>query len=346
MKVCLIDADSKIPNIPLMKLSTYHKQRGDEVELFKAKLPYFPSRKKKDFYAPEGFDKHYCSTVFTGNVGHIHGDNIEFGGTGFSLNKDLSEEVNKCEKDYSIYPNGRYALGFLTRGCIRNCSFCFVPKKEGVIRLDESIDEIINPNFKQVMFLDNNFLAHADHKHIMRELISRKISCRFNQGLDIRLIDEENSDLLRRLHTWNRSIFAFDDWSYLPLIEKKWPLLSWGHADTKGTQQSVFVFFAYVNADMEISNIVNRLNWLYEHKVFPYVMRDINCWGSENEDFYADLCGWCNAYRMYCFPGQNFREYLEMYGTSTKRILRSEFLYYGKNEIDVSIADWRRRCPA
>lgn len=51
MKVCLVDVDSKIPNLALMKISTWHKAQGDTVEF------YSPLFSKPDLiYASKIFD--------------------------------------------------------------------------------------------------------------------------------------------------------------------------------------------------------------------------------------------------------------------------------------------------
>lgn len=46
----LIDVDSKIPNLALMKISSYYKSLGEQVEFVQAGVNY---------------DKIYASTVFT-----------------------------------------------------------------------------------------------------------------------------------------------------------------------------------------------------------------------------------------------------------------------------------------
>ena len=51
-RVCLIDVDSKIPNVALMKVSAWHKVNGDEV-----KLGYDPLLDRPDIcYASKMFD--------------------------------------------------------------------------------------------------------------------------------------------------------------------------------------------------------------------------------------------------------------------------------------------------
>ena len=287
MKVCLIDADSVIPNLALMKISTYHKNKGDTVELFKANLPYFPNRKKRAFYKPFGYDKYYCSVVFDNNRRFISGKDIIFGGTGYDLTTNLPEEIKDLDPDYSLYPDNKISYGFLTRGCIRKCKFCVVPEKEGMIHQVNTIDNIVK--HKVVKFLDNNFLALPNHKEILQELVDKKIKFQFSQGLDIRLLDEESSLLLSKANLKDGSCtFAFDDWSYLKLIEKKLPLLHW-------RKLHKIKFYVYASPGMELSNIINRIEWIRHFEFKPYLMRDITCWSSKYHDFFIDLASYCNS---------------------------------------------------
>lgn len=322
MKVCLIDADSKIPNIPLMKLSTFHKSKGDEVSIFKANLPYYPTRKKKAFLKPEGFDKYYCSVVFDGNKEYIQGDGINFGGTGYDLETTLPDYIEQLEPDYSLYQENDTSYGFISRGCIRKCYFCIVHKKEGGIKQVADIDSIVRHG--KVKFLDNNFLALPNHKELLRELIAKNIKCQFNQGLDIRLVDEENSELLSRLNYLNEYIFAFDDWSYLQQIERKLELMKW-RKDWR------FKFFVYCHPDMELSNIINRIEYLKGIKCLPYLMRNIVCWQSLLNDFYVDLASWCNQPNL--IKKMEFDVFMEKrHKKNFPRINRCTELYYSNKE--------------
>lgn len=259
MKILLIDADSKIPNISLMKLSTYHKNKGDDVELKCLNLPYYPNRKKEKFYVLQQYDKIYCSVVFEGNLEYVIGKNIVFGGTGVDLTTVLPNEIEQLDCDYSIYPDNDTSYGFLSRGCIRNCSFCKVPQKEGYIHQVNNITDIVR--HKRTKFLDNNILALSNHKEILQQLIDLKIKCQFNQGLDIRLIDEENSRLLSQLNYWGGYSFAFDNIRYKEKIKEKLKLLSW-------RKPFQLRFFVYVHPDMTISETVERIEWLRKKSVF------------------------------------------------------------------------------
>lgn len=286
MNVLLLDADSTIPNLALMKLSSYHKNKGDKVELRRLNLPYSPHRKKQIFFIDtHEYDKTYCSIIFDTNNGFIVGNDIIFGGTGFSIDISLPEEIEACEPDYSIYPENDTSYGFMTRGCIRNCYFCKVPAKEGGIRLVSEPEDIIR--HKRVKFLDNNIFAYKDHKRLFSKLLEINVLVQFNQGLDIRLLDEENSNLLGKLRWIQNRHFAFDNIKHMNLIEKKLELMPW-RKDFRTT------FFVYVNPNMPLSDTIRRIKWLKEQKCLPYVMRDVSCYDSPYNKFYTDLASWCN----------------------------------------------------
>jgi len=124
MKVLLVDFDSKIPNLALMKLSAWHKQKGDLVGF--------------DIQDP---DQVYVSVVFSKNKSQAAGlttmfpnSMISFGGPGWDLQNFLPEEIEKIKPDYDLYPS-EYSQGYTTRGCIRKCPFCgwkFPPVKRKV----------------------------------------------------------------------------------------------------------------------------------------------------------------------------------------------------------------------
>lgn len=315
MKVLLIDADSTIPNIALMKLSAWHKSLGDEVELVRANLPYYPNKKKAPFTAGSA-DKTYCSVIFEGNADYIIGNNIIFGGTGFDLSTKLPDVVEEFDSDYSIYPDNNISYGFITRGCIRNCSFCKVPKKEGYIHKVADVDDIVR--HKKVKFLDNNILSLPEHKEILAEIVQKKIKCQFNQGLDIRLLDSENSILLSKINYLDEYIFAFDNWKHKTVIEKKMAFISW-------RKPYRVKFFVYIHPEMPLAETVKRIVWLKENQCLPYIMRDISCWQSENSDFFVDLAAYCNQVNL--FRKMEFAVFLEKRHKNKERIEKSKRLW-------------------
>ena len=317
LKILLIDADSTIPNIALMKISTHQKNIRNDVKLICCNIPYYPNRKKNIFNIPKGYDEIYCSVVFEGNAKYIVGEDIIFGGIGFDLTTTLPTEIEKLECDYSLYPNNDMSYGFISRGCIRNCNFCKVPAKEGWIHQVNNVSDIIK--HKKVRFLDNNFLALPNHKEILQELVLSKTKLEFYQGLDIRLLDAENSYLLSQLNYLGEYVFAFDNWNYRKIIEEKLKLLTW-------RKQYQIKFFVYISPQMALSETIKRIEYLKRKGCLPYIMRDISCWDSKYPEFYIDIAAYCN--QVHCFKKMNFSQFLKKRHIKKDRIKFSELLYY------------------
>lgn len=331
MKILLVDVDSTIPNLALMKLSSYHKSLGDEVELLVLGISYYPDQRTKRTVGIDGFDKVYVSVIFKGSIDFVEFDmfsdvgKVVFGGTGIDIKSSLPPEVESAELDYSIYPENDTAYGFISRGCNRKCYFCVVPTKEGRIRQVETDLEKIISNFKKVKFMDNNFLQLPNHLEILEWLAERKIKCQFNQGLDVRLITAENSVALSKLNYMGEYIFAFDDWKYRRFIERQMLLLKW--IRPWGAK-----FFVYVHPDMELSETVRRIEFLRERELLPYVMRDSACWGSTNSDFYVDIAAYANQPAI--FKKMDFDGFLaKRHPSNEKRVSASSTLYYGALEV-------------
>lgn len=196
MNVNLIDLDSKLPNIALMKLSQFYKQTGDAINFMKGAQQSMNLFSKKT-------DLTFVSCIFpwnrekAKNTAKQSSGDVFIGGTGISLHSVLPIEVENCGLDYSIYPEIDYAIGFISRGCIRKCQFCVVPKKEGKIRRISTAEEVVGDK-KSVLFLDNNFLALSDYQSDLKFLAKKKILTDFNQGLDARLVNDESAYLLSK----------------------------------------------------------------------------------------------------------------------------------------------------
>lgn len=309
-RILLIDADSTIPNLALMKLSSYYKAKGYEIRIQQLHLPYFPNRKKSHFsIITEKYEKVYCSVIFEKNKEYIHGENIIFGGTGVDLETKLKDEIENMHPDYSIYPYNDTSYGFITRGCIRNCYFCKVPKKEGKIHKVAEVEDIIR--HKKVKFMDNNILGYEKHLYELNKISEIGIKCQFNQGLDIRLVNKENSEALSKLNYWKEYIFAFDDWKYKKILDKKLSLLHW-------VKDWRLKFFVYIHPNMELQETILRIKYLKERKCLPYIMRDISCWYSQYHGFYVDLAAWCN--QVHIFKTMNFEEFLNKRHKNINRI--------------------------
>lgn len=225
MRIALHDADStNFPNLALMKLSAWHKARGDHVERF---MPLDRS----------AYDVVYSSSVFIGKPAFTDlPDNALRGGTGYGLFENLPDHIEHICPDYSLYrflldrknrnrkkPEPEYSLGFLTRGCPNNCPWCIVPRKEGQIRAHADIEEFCR--HKYVVLMDNNVLA-CDHGIDQIEKMARLgLRVDFNQGLDARLIDEPIARRLGALKWFKPLRLACDRKAQMPAVEKAVKLL-------------------------------------------------------------------------------------------------------------------------
>lgn len=210
MKIGLIDVDghSGFPNLALMRLSAWHKLRGDSVEWWNGFCHYERVYMSKVFtFSPD------ISTV-------ISADETICGGTGYKDYGSLPEEVEKTQPDYSIYPETDYAIGFLTRGCCRNCPWCIVPKKEGQIRPADTWTDIKRADSRKIIFMDNNVLASEHGLQQIDAMRGQEVWVDFNQGLDARLITPETARLLAGLR-WIRFVrLSCDTSEMLPVIEQ------------------------------------------------------------------------------------------------------------------------------
>lgn len=195
MRVGLIDVDGhNFPNLPLMKISAYHKSRGDSVEWYE---PLFSGH----------MDKVYMSKVFTFTPDYpycINADEIIKGGTGYSYpdgGEELPEEIEHIYPDYQLYKDAfpDTAYGFLTRGCPRGCDFCIVGKKEGrCARKVADLSEFWNGQ-KNIVLLDANMFACKEWKDLSAQLIESGAWVDFSQGCDIRLMTDEKAEHIKRM---------------------------------------------------------------------------------------------------------------------------------------------------
>lgn len=290
-RVLIVDVDSTIPNIACMRLYRYYTSIGWGVDFIRLGISIYDKQKPIEIDNSK-YDLTFASTIFKGTIDNVlfkKMSNLDIGGTGSNnISKKLPKEIELCECDYSIYPGNDTSYGFISRGCIRNCGFCLVREKEGSLRQVAKISDIVK--HKKVKFLDNNFLALPNHEELLKELIGKKIRCQFNQGLDIRLVDDTNAKLLSELNYMGEYIFAFDSLALEPIINKKLDILKqFIPKDWK------IKFFIYCHPDMDIaSDVYHRILWCKENKVLPYFMRHQDCWKSENVRTYNDFSAWCN----------------------------------------------------
>jgi hypothetical protein len=289
MKIGLIDVDGhNYPNLPLMKISAWHKQNGDSVEWYD---PLFS----------EEMDVVYMSKVFSFSEDYpypIRAKNIVKGGSGYCielidgreyfnkrLDKTLPDDVEHIYPDYSLYlkeeefedENGTYlkltgptldtAYGFLTRGCPRGCHFCHVEAKEG--RASRKVADLSEfwRGQKNIVLCDPNILACKQWKDLLQQLIDSKAWVDFNQGLDIRLMTEEKAEMIKQIKTKNIH-FAWDRYEDKDKILPKFKMFK------EITQINYRKLGVYVlcNFDTTLDQDLERIYTLRDLGYNPYVM--------------------------------------------------------------------------
>lgn len=329
MKVAILDIDSKIPNLALMKIAAYHHAAWDRYDFFKFNYSAYPrkSKPKTIVFDGTGYDIVYASIIFTTNQDCLevkNCPNVVIGGSGYDLKKELPSEIAELPPRYSLYE--KYGIdsgfGFITRGCIRNCYFCFVPKKEGKLKFNCDFDIIADTKFDRIELMDNNILAYPNHKEQFRKIIKSGKQVSFNQGLDIRLIDDENSELLSKMRYKGEYTFAFDDVKSRPVIEERYEVVKrYIQADWKVR------FFIYCHpTETTMRDIKERILWCRDNKALPYIMRDFACYTDKHSDFYTDLASWCNQPGI--FKNMTFRQFLRKRVNTRKREATSNAIYY------------------
>lgn len=259
MRIGLVDVDGhNFPNLCLMKLSAWHKAQGDDVEFAIPLMPYdriYMARVFDDTYTHDDLTAYQC-------------DEIIKGGTGYGLEKTLPNDIEQMFPDYSLYGITDTAYGFLTRGCPRHCPFCIVGDKEGLVsRKVANLSQFWNGQ-KNIKLLDPNILASADHMDLLEQLGNSKALVDFTQGLDARMLTDENIAVLKRIRI-KRIHFAWDNPKdktvpkALEMFSEKYGL------NPKAHNVVVYLLTNYWSTHQQD---LERVQWLREHFFVPYVM--------------------------------------------------------------------------
>lgn len=371
MKIAIIDADllgrkkHRFPNLACEKISGFHKELGDNVEL------------KLDYNNLDLYDKVYISKVFTDTECPINDENkpenVEIGGTGFYFDKapNLPYEIEHHMPDYHLYDSwiqsevkrkemeceqtGKvfnksnfmvqfkeytdYSIGFLTRGCFRKCPFCVNQKYDHVFE-HSSLSEFHDHTRKKICLLDDNFLGCPGWKTMLEELIETNKPFKFKQGLDERLLTDERCNMLFSSKYDGDYTFAFDNISDYDLIHKKLGMIR-GNASLKKNSIKFYVLVGFESTDhIDIENAFKRIELLFRYKCLPYIMRYQNKnetpWkDSKYRSLYVTLARWANqpsivkkmSFRQFCEANQALHKTEGTYCSSYQAMLDFEKEY-------------------
>lgn len=262
-RIGIIQIDGKIPNMALMKIAGYHERLGDHVEWYEGLL------------FSEQYDKIYASKLFSFSPTPQLPENAIIGGTGIDFYNRLPKEIEGSTPSYSLYPKCNYHLGFTMKGCRFNCKFCCVPKKEGRPYIYNDIDQIlINPNGgNRLMLLDNDFFGGDNWKNNLLRIIELNLKVCFVQGLNIRIITDEQAALLSKCNYQNSKFnqkyltFAWDKFNDGKIVKA-----GIDRCVKAGIPTSHMQFFVLIGFDSTHDQDMERVMTLRELGCFPFVM--------------------------------------------------------------------------
>lgn len=244
-----------------MKLSAWHKVRGDTVEWW---------------WGWGRYDRVYMSKVFDDTYSldfeePLNAAEIIKGGTGYGLDNRLPDEVEHIYPDYSLYPalTRDIAYGFLTRGCPRACHFCVVAAKEG--RKSVKVADLSEwwGRQRNIKLLDPNLLACREHMDLLDQLADSGAWVDITQGLDARLLTEDNIAALNRVKV-SELHFAWDYMAESKAVLRG--LRLYAEKATRRPHGQYATVYTLVNYDTTLEENLFRIYTLRDMGYDPYVM--------------------------------------------------------------------------
>lgn len=199
--------------IGLLKIGSYHQERGDRVQLVRGHLPKKEIKIRPDVIKITSIFSYWSE--FVGKAVHYYRSlfphaRIEVGGIFASLMPDKCKELTGCDAvavglyragaaedvriNYSLLPEAvDYQIIHASRGCTRRCIFCGVWKIEPECSYKGSIIREIESNW--LVFYDNNLLANPYIEDIFNELSSfkfhgKQVYSESQSGIDGRLLQK------------------------------------------------------------------------------------------------------------------------------------------------------------
>ena len=264
--IALYNLEPQVVNSAMMRVSSYHKNKGDQVELY-------------NHLEHNNYEKIYAFSLFQFTSKSMVTNKMICGGTGFDLTTKLSKQIEEQDYDWSLYPNCDFSLVWFSTGCIRNCPFCVVRKKEGLIK--SVIPKNLNPNGKYIKIQDNNFFANPKWKDAIEQLKEWKQPIEFAGGLDIRLMTKEMAEAINSFKMFKQIKFAWDN-PKEDLLPKFKEVIQW----IKPYKIACYVLIGFWSSPEED---LYRIEELRKLKIDPFVMPY-----NKEDRYQRDFARWVN----------------------------------------------------
>ena len=286
MNIGLLAVDSTYPNLALMKISSWHKEQGDNVEWYNPFDQYDIVYMSKIFSFTEDYGQYMTNTK-----------HIRKGGTGYDLYATLSEEMEFVKPDYSIYPSidNRTAYGFLTRGCPNKCKWCVVPRKEGNIKPYMDVDDIAVNGRTNLILMDNNVLACDYGLKQIEKIIERKYRVDFNQALDARLVTDDLAKLLAKVRWLNQIRFGCDTPKQIEECERAMKMI-----DGYRGKPASYLMYTIINEDFDESfRRLNHWRTFKRVRIVAQPFRDVDNPSQVIPQWQKDMARWAMRREIY-----------------------------------------------
>lgn len=274
-RVGLIQTDGVMPNLALMKMHRWAREQGRD--------PVFVDLSTLEI------DQWFASKIF-------------IGGSGYDLRAKLPDDIEELTPDYDAF-NLDHSVVFTSRGCVRNCDFCIVREKEGAIAEVENWQKDIQHS--KVIVVDNNLLASPLCEEKLWYFIDNDIKVCFNQGLDIRLINERNAAMLSmvkyyELHFVKRRLyFAFDNIKLADTFKDRMAVL----LRFIKNPAHIMVYMIVGNNGQTFEDAMERFEIIRSFGCDPYIMRY-----HMNDKKLNNFARWVNT-RLYRTTVPDFKNY-------------------------------------
>ena len=349
----LIDNGTRHPNLALMKIAGYLKDHNINYKLI------FDDNEDLTVYTHIYVAKVFTFTIEPRFLERVAPQKIHRGGTGYyaeeenfiTFNEQRDADLISLENDpnlpdlimahqmpdYNLYSefikkevsNGKkedkykdykhFSIGFLTRGCIRKCTFCV---NKNVSSVDEysQLADFVDPNRPKIYLWDDNILASRNWKKHLKDLNATNKPFQFRQGLDIRMLTEEKAEMLSKSKYYGDFIFAFDVIKDKEVIIRK--LKIWKRYSKKTTKLYLFCGYEISNDESLIKDILilfERIEIIMRYGCLGYVMRHEDYRNHPLNNIYVQIARWCNQPQFY--KKMSFKEFIDrnQYWTKTDK---------------------------